>query len=379
MMNRYCVFKDLKATTYNRHPLHTEVYDWAEKNCYVDLMIEILHVQGLEPLAMLPFALALDFEGDQWTFFKPQLSELRMLYGLNVQELSVWRPLLDHAQEHLGASRLISVEADAYWLPDTSGSDYRRHHVKTTIALADLDVANQRLRYFHNAGYYELADEDFRQLFRLDQPYQPDYLPLYAELIHLNRVVRREQAELVNLSVGLLRQYVGLRPQDNPILRFAERFTRELPMMQAQGLPYYHAWAFNNIRQLGAAFELAAAHLAWLEQSGISGLTPARLSFTEISGSNKGLILKVARAVRSGRALDLTDLFDGMARAWTQGMTCLDAFVQSEDCGEMPLNVWTNNGHQSSHHHAPRHHQQLAQKPMLPFGRGQLIKAKSIS
>jgi hypothetical protein len=323
-MNRFRVFTNIDASSYVPHPLHTEVCAWVEKNCYIDLIIEVLQAQGLEPLAMLPFTLAIDFEGDQWTFFKPQHSELRDLYGLNIQEMSIWRPLIDHAVEHLGSGRLISVEADAYWLPDTSGSDYRRQHVKTTIALADLDVQNQRLGYFHNAGYYELADEDFRQLFRIDSPVDPSYLPLYAELIHLNRVVHREKSELVRLSSVLLRQYVGLRPLDNPIVRFAERFSKELSIMQERGLPYYHVWAFSNVRQLGAAFELSAAYLTWLEGAGVPELTSAIQSFEEISIMNKSLILKVARAVNSGRSLDLTELFDNMALAWERGMACLD-------------------------------------------------------
>jgi hypothetical protein len=327
-MNRYRVLTDINASDYVPHRLHTEASAWVEKNCYIDLIIEVLHAQGLEPLAMLPFTLALDFEGDQWTFFKPQHSDLRDLYGLNIQEMSVWRPLIEHAIEHLGAGRLISVEADAYWLPDTSGSDYRRQHIKTTIALADIDVQNQRLGYFHNASFYQLADEDFRQLFRLDQPDDPGYLPLYAELIHLNRVVKRDSAELVTLSYSLLRKYLELRPLDNPVVRFAERFTYELPRMQERGLPYYHAWAFNNTRQLGAAFELAAAYLAWLEQAGVEGLHTAIRGFEEIASTNKSLILKVARAVNSRRPLELTKHFDALALAWERGMTSLDKVVQ---------------------------------------------------
>lgn len=328
-MNRYRVFQHVDSAHYKPHALHTEVCAWVEKNCYIDLFIEVLHAQGLEPLAMLPFTLAVDFEGDQWTFYKPQHSELRALYGLNVQEMSIWKPLLEHAVEHLGAGRLISVEVDAYWLPDTSGSDYRHQHVKTTIALADIDVTNQRLGYFHNAGYFELFDEDFRQIFKIAGPVAPDDLPLYAELIHLNRVVHLQPSELVKQSYALLQYYVGLRPQDNPIRRYAQRFTDELRVMQVQGLPYYHAWAFNNTRQLGSAFELAAANLAWLEQAGLPGLSTARLNFIEIANSNKSLILKIARAVRSGRPLEVTELFENMALAWEYGMTALDTAFSS--------------------------------------------------
>ena len=69
--SRMQVIAGLDPAAYQRHSLHGEQRIWVEKNCYVDLWIELLHALRLEPLAMLPFTLAIDFEGDQWTFFKP--------------------------------------------------------------------------------------------------------------------------------------------------------------------------------------------------------------------------------------------------------------------------------------------------------------------
>ncbi len=280
---------------------------------------------------MLPFTLALDFEGDQWTFFKPQHSEMRLLYGVDVQEMNCWRPLIDHAQEHLAAGRLIAVEANAHWMPDTAGTDYRQNHVKTTIMLADLDLAQQRLGYFHNAGYYQLEGEDFRQIFRLDAAPDPTYLPLFAELVRVDRRVKRPLQELAELSRGLTRLYLGYKPADNPIRRFGERFGRELPVMHERGLPYYHAWAFSTVRQLGAAFELAAAHTAWLAEAlgpqKVDALAPAVSAFQTISQGNKALILKLARAVNAKRSMDPNEVFGDMARAWDDGMACLTAEV----------------------------------------------------
>ena len=73
--------------------LHGPENTWIEKNCYIDIWIEVLHSRGLEPLASLAFTLGLDYEGDQFTFFKTPLSDLRLLYGVEVQELTgsgVW-------------------------------------------------------------------------------------------------------------------------------------------------------------------------------------------------------------------------------------------------------------------------------------------------
>ncbi len=153
-MSSIVALPGLSASGYKRHMLHSEERAWVEKNCYIDIWIEFIHALGLNPLAIMPFTATIDFEDDQWTFFKPPHDELRDLYGIEVQELNVWRPLLEHATEHLAAGRLISTEADAFWLPDTGGTDYRRQHTKSTIVLAELDLPNRRLGYFHNAGYF---------------------------------------------------------------------------------------------------------------------------------------------------------------------------------------------------------------------------------
>jgi hypothetical protein len=325
---RYTVLSGLDTASYSRHSLHGESNSWVEKNCYIDLWIEVLHACGLEPRAMLPFTLAIDFEGDQWTFFKPPHGELRDLYGIDVQELTVWRPLIEHAQEHLAAGKLISTEADAFWLPDTSGTDYHRQHTKTTIVLNDLDIQNQRLGYFHNAGYYVLEGEDFVETFRLDAAVDPAYMPLFAELVRLDHLIQRAPSELARISSALLRRHWSFRPATNPIVRFRERFERDLPALQDKGLGYYHVWAFGTIRQLGAAFELAAQHLRWLAELGEEGLLAAAEPFERVAAASKTLILKAARTVNARKTFDGGALFDDMASAWQQGMNSLARLEQ---------------------------------------------------
>ena len=241
--------------------------------------------------------------------------------------MNVWRPLIEHSLEHLGAGRLISTEADAFWLPDTSGTDYRRQHTKSTIVLNDLDLDKRRLGYFHNAGYYSLEGEDFARTFRLDTPPDPTFMPLFAELVRIDAVVRRPASELVALSRSLWRRHLKRRPASNPVRRFQARFEQDLPGIQERGLAYYHAWAFGTIRQLGAAFELAAANLEWLTAGGVAGLAPATLAFEQLSAANKTLILKGARATNSRRPLDSGALFEEMAGAWERGMQAMEPLL----------------------------------------------------
>jgi hypothetical protein len=318
------VLAGLAPESYRPHALHGENAAWPEKNCYADLWIGFLHTLGLEPLAMLPFTVAVDFEGDQWTFFKPPLEDLRALYGVDVQELTVWRPLLEHAQEHLAAGKLVCTESDAFWLPDTAGTDYRRTHTKTTILMAQLDLQREHLGYFHNAGYHELSGEDFRQTFRLDVPDPAAaMLPLFAELVHIDRIVRHGSEELRERSFALLRRHYAWRPRSNPFSRFAARLAQDLPAMREQGVDHYHRWAFASVRQAGAAFELLAANLRWLAAQGDPQLAQAAASFEAIAQANKTLILKGARAVATGKALNADDLLQGMAGDWEQGMGLL--------------------------------------------------------
>lgn len=327
-MTKLLAIRNLDATNYRRSVLHAEDRVWVEKNCYVDIWIEVLHALGMEPRAILPFVVALDFEGDQWTFFKPPHDELRELYGIDVQELNVWRPLLEHAVEYLGAGKLISTEADAFWLPDTAGTDYRRQHTKSTIVLADIDTDAQELGYFHNAGYFKLAGEDFIRTFRVGMPPDPEFMPLFAESVRIDRLRPRAHTELAALSVGLWRKHLQRLPESNPVLRFGERFAKDLPGLQDSGLAHYHAWAFGTTRQLGAAFELAALNLRWLQEHGYADLDPAIGAFETIAGTCKAFILKGARAVNSRRSLDASETIATMAAAWDSGTAALAARFQ---------------------------------------------------
>ena len=285
----------LDPATYRRHALHADDRQWIEKNCYFDIWIEMVHAVGCEPFAMCPVVSAIDFVGDQWTFFKPAHTELWELYGLDVQELNCWRPLLDHAIEHLAAGRLISTEADAWWLPDVSGTDYRTQHTKSTIVLTELDVEAQTLGYFHNAGYYRLDGEDFVKTFRLDAAPDPAFMPFFAETVTTDRIVVRAPADLRARSGKLLARHLARRPVDNPVARFAARFARDLPELQARGLAHYHAWAFATVRQLGSAAEVMALYLRWLTDGG--QFAPAIAAYEELSTLAKAFILKAARAV----------------------------------------------------------------------------------
>src|SRR5258708_20737502 len=90
---------------YTPSALHRPDRTFRETNCYVDLWIELLHAHGLIPESAMGFACTVDFEGDQWTFFKPPPEVLLCLYGIDVHEMQLYRPTVAHVIEQLRAGR----------------------------------------------------------------------------------------------------------------------------------------------------------------------------------------------------------------------------------------------------------------------------------
>jgi len=306
---------------YQAHSLHGMERVWPEMNCYIDVWVEIIHALGLNPMAMLPVVLAIDFDGDQWTFFKPSHEDLFQLYGLDVQELNVWKSLLENTQEQLQRGRLVLTEADAYYLPDTQGTDYRSKHTKTTIGIQSLDLGRKQLNYFHNTGYFKLEGEDFDKLLRVGLAHDPDHMPFFAEFVRLDRQIKRQDQELAQISLGLLQKYRDRCPTQNPIVAFRERFLQDIETIQTQGMEFFHAYAFANLRQLGSACELAGLSILWLQKN-LPDTTNSfqHQAFLNVSECTKTMLLKMARMVANKRKVDFTPLLDEMEKSWAAGM-----------------------------------------------------------
>jgi hypothetical protein len=303
---------------YQQHPLHAADRAYTETNCYTDVLIELLSCAGHEPLAMLGPVLAADFEGDQWTFFKPEPAELRTLYGVDVHEMQPSDRLPCQIARQLSAGRTVIVELDAWYLPDTAATSYRREHVKTSVIAAGIDVEGQRLRYFHNAGLYELDGADFRGAFRIEPTGGPDVLPPYTELVRFDAGPALSGEALRATALQLLPGHLGRRPTTNPFERFAEQFATDLPALLDGSAEDFHSYAFANIRMAGAAFELAASHVRWL-----FGHTdaPGVQAFDVIVEASKALSFRLARR----RPFQVRDALAEPIAAWDRAMADLDS------------------------------------------------------
>lgn len=310
---------ELDDRTYRPHVLHGETRMWQETNCYVDLWIELLHALGHDPHGILGCAFESAFEGDQWLFFKPAASDIFALYGIDLQELTIWRTLQDHAERQLAAGRLLLVEVDAFHLPDTRGVSYGEQHKKTTIAVARIDVARRSLAYFHNAGFFTLSEHDFDGVFAPS----PTGLPPYTEFVRLGMGPALEGSALVSRARALLAGHLLRAPRENPIARYRRRFADDLVWLTGQAPAVFHEYAFASLRQLGAAFELGGAYLAWLAAHGEDDLAPAVAPCEQLATGAKTLQFKAARAVMRGRPGDFAPQFDELEAAWDAVYTTL--------------------------------------------------------
>lgn len=308
------VFPNLDAGTYPRHALHDAARAWPETNCHTDLFIELLNALGREPAAALGMTLAQDFEGDQFTFFKIPNGDLDTLFGLDLQELSIYRPLVDHLEEQIARGRIVLVEVDAHFLPDTQGVTYRTDHSKTTIAVNLFDRENARLGYFHNAGYFEMQGADVEHLLGFGSVPTP-LLPPYTEFVKVVGPGLSGRA-LRDAAVARLAAHWARRPGRNPVAAYRESLPRHLDWLATQPPCAFHPYAFNTARQFGANIALLGDHLAWLGGQGIAGLDPAVALCEAMSNGMKTFQFLLARALARKKTEALAAALDETARSY---------------------------------------------------------------
>jgi Domain of unknown function (DUF1839) len=260
--NGFVSLLGLDPAAYRPHLLHGAERSYTETNCYTDILIEFLHARGNEPLAMMGCVLRVDFEGD----------------------------------------------------PSTS---YRREHVKSSVVAEAIDRDDERLRYFHGPGYYELQGEDYRGVFRLGRRFSEDVLPPYTEIVRLDAGPPLAGSELRAIARELLVTHLARRPEPNPFLRFGAQLAVDLPRLLEGDHAAYHDYAFATVRMVGSAFEVGASHVEWLlgEAGG-----PAVSAMGRIVEGCKILSFKLARR----RAFDPDPAIAELALAWDETFAGLE-------------------------------------------------------
>jgi Domain of unknown function (DUF1839) len=303
----------LDPASYRSHELHGTDRVYSETNCYTDILIEFVHARGEEPLAMMACALPIDFEGDQWTFFKPRPEEVERLYGIDIHEMQPYRPLPEQIAEQIELGRALIVELDSWYLPDTAATTYRREHVKSSVVAEAIDPGAERFRYFHGTGYHELEGEDYRGIFRIGE-FSDDVLPPYTELARLDAGAPLRGEELREAARDVIARNAARRPGDNPFERFGARLASDLPRLLEGSPQTYHDYAFATVRMVGSAFEAAASCVRWgLGEAGES----AGAEMDAIVEGSKTLSFKLARR----REFDPQPYVESLATSWERSFS----------------------------------------------------------
>ena len=297
------------------HPLHDADRCWPETNCYIDLWIEVLASLGEVPEAAFGHAVCQRFGEDQFTFSKMPIEDLRRLYGLVVQELSIYRTLEQHVALHVGRGDVVLMEVDAFYLPDTLATTYRRGHTKTTIAIDAIDTARQRAGYFHNAARGCLTEEDYLGALRLRPEFssQPDILPPYVETVE-RQDAARDPGPSRAVALDILRGHLSRRPEANPFSAWRAAFDRHLDMLLSAAVSF-DDYAFHFPRLAGANFELLGSHAGWLAADALRDVAEA---CRRMAQTCKVVQFRLARAVARRRPDPCADCFDRLEADYEQ-------------------------------------------------------------
>ncbi|MGH3610267.1 MAG: DUF1839 family protein, partial [Pseudonocardiaceae bacterium] len=244
------------------------------------------------------------------------------LYGIDIHEMLPYRSLPEHIEEQLSLGRTVLVEIDAWYLPDTAATSYRREHLKTTVAPETIDRGAERMRYFHNAGFFELAGEDYLGAFRMLDHFTDDVMDPFVEVVRFGSGDRLSGRELRAAARELLASHYARRPTENPFRSWAASLREDLPRLLAGAVEDYHAYAFVTVRMVGSAFELCADHVEWvLEEEG----APAAAAMRRIVDGSKTVSFRLARR----RPFDPEPALSALAKAWDESMEALGAALST--------------------------------------------------
>ena len=248
--------------TYRPHAIHTGERTYLETNCFTDIISELLHARGDEPVASFGSFVRMDFENDQWTFFKPRPGHGAAVRRRHPRDPAV--PRIPHqVAEQLALGRTMTIELDGWYLPDTAATSYGTGHVKTGVIAEAIDLAGNG-----SATTTTRPSTSSRATTSGRLPNRGGVVAGRPAAVHRADPVRRRpghpRPELHEVARGLLRGHLDRVPPGNPFDRFADRLSADLPSLLAGDAALYHAFTFATFRMAGAGFELLASHAEWL-------------------------------------------------------------------------------------------------------------------
>ena len=315
----------LDPETYAPSALHHPDRTFPRNQLLRRLWIELLHALGIDAATAMAFACTVDFEGDQWTFFKPPPDELERLYGIDVHEMQLYRPTIDHVVEQL-TGRQNDHHRSRLVLYAGSSRDIYRHgeHVKSSIAIEAIDPAARTPALFSWARLLRALGEDYRGIFPLGARV---FRRCIAALYRTGPFRCGPPAEGRGPSASGAR---NARPATWPE-------TAAQSMVDVRRAPFrifrrcsagtdaeYHAYAFATVRQCGAAFETPRSFVEWLAPASFArGEAAAAALGRQVNGAKSSSFQACAAAgLRSWRRR-----FEQLADDWEIAMHALDCLA----------------------------------------------------
>lgn len=302
------------------HPWHQGERVWSATNSNLDAWIELLHALDLDPAPVVMPALCADFHGDHWTLTTVSTADLWACYGIVVEELFVWRPLLAHVIEQLDRGNAVLVEVDAFHLPDMMGSSYHREHSKSLIAITGYDRVAHRLRYLHGMLGADVGGDDLDAL--LSAGIGEARLAPHVTVVRLDRLAPRTPAERAQVGIALARFHGTRFPVRNPVREFGAALRAHGAWLAGGDAEHYQRWAYATLQQCGAAFEVGADACFWLAQNG-EPVAEAVAPLRRLSQAARALHQRLVRVSQSGRMPDVGHTVEDMAKAWDDAMSVL--------------------------------------------------------
>ena len=161
------------------------------------------------------------------------------------------------------------------------------------------------------------------------------FLP-YTEFVKFPEQ-RPSDEQILAVSEQLLRHHLRRRPVENPVSAFAKVFPAQVEEISTRDFGFFHLYAFNTLRQLGANFELFSSYLDWLAGQGRTEMSEGAESARAISTTCKTVQFKLARAVMRKKFDGLADGLIPAAEAWDRLMQHLDRHYGNSEPVPMPL------------------------------------------
>ena len=233
----------------------------SETNCYVDVWVELLPRTRPSGPGGARLHRAQDFEGDQFTFFKfplggpagpvrprrPGTRDLRPL------ESPYARAAASAAGWCWSRSTAIGCPTRRAGLPKRACEDDDAVDRHRSAQPAPRLLPQHRLSRVAGRG---LRRACFRRLAATGVLFP------YAEFVKRDGARARPAAGLAAASVELLREHLGRRARGEPDRAWRRRLPQHLePLAERATSSYFHLYAFNLPRQLGANFEMLGSYL----------------------------------------------------------------------------------------------------------------------